>query len=61
MSDNKPGTALSAEELKAVSGGNCTPEQWLQVLNELKQSYETLIEFTSYVIERVAGETPPAP
>jgi len=61
MSDNKPGTALTAEELKAVGGGECTAEQWVTALNELRNSYETLIEFTSYVIERVAGDTPPAP
>ena len=59
MSDNKPGTQLSAEELQAVSGGDCTPEQWLEILNQLKQSYETLIDFTSYVIERVAGTPEP--
>ena len=61
MSDKQPGTGLTAEELKAVAGGECTAEQWLSALNELKNSYETLIEFTSYVIERVAGDTPPAP
>lgn len=61
MSENKPGTALTAEELQAIAGGECTAEQWLTALNELKRSYETLIEFTSYVIERVAGDPPPAP
>lgn len=54
MSD-KPGTNLSADELKAVAGGDCTPEEWLRILDELKKSYEQLIDFTSYVIERVAG------
>ena len=54
MSD-KPGTNLTAEELKAVAGGECTPEQWISILDNLKQSYEQLIDFTSYVIERVSG------
>ena len=54
MSD-KPHTPLTAEELKAIAGGECTPEQWIGILDNLKQSYEQLIDFTSYVIERVSG------
>ena len=61
MSENKPGTALTAEELKAVGGGDCSPQQYIDALARLRESYETLIEFTSYVIERGAGDAPPAP
>jgi hypothetical protein len=58
MSDNTPGTSLTSEELQAVGGGDCTPQDWIQVLDEMKGAYETLIDLTSYVIERVSGGTP---
>lgn len=55
MSDTIPRTNLTAEELKAVAGGECTPQEWITILDQLKNSYEQLIDFTSYVIERVSG------
>ena len=58
MSDTKPGTHLTAEELKSVSGGECTPQEWIGILDSLKQNYEALIDFTSYMIERVGGGNP---
>ena len=61
MSDKQPGTGLTAEELQAVGGGSCTVNDFLAALANLKQSYESLIEFTSYVIERIDGGPPPAP
>ena len=58
MSDNKLIDAmrnLSDEQLAEIAGGNCTPAELVQVVKDLKDSYDTLVEFTSYVIERVAG------
>jgi hypothetical protein len=55
MSDNKAGINLTEEQLQKIAGGDCTVEDWMRALEELKQSYENLIDFTSYVIERVAG------
>jgi hypothetical protein len=54
MSEHRNFVTLTDEQLKQIAGGECTPEQWITMLDNLKQSYETLIDFTSYVIERVA-------
>jgi hypothetical protein len=62
MTDNdKPavGEALDAEQLNAIGGGACTVGELLKLSNELRSAYENLIEFTSYVIERVGGAPPP--
>lgn len=60
MSDTKPGTHLSAEELKAVSGGEtCVADDINLIIDSLKQNYEALIEFTTYVMERVSGTGEP--
>ena len=55
MSERKIGELLTQEQLQAIAGGECTVEQLTTALAQLKQSYDTLIDFTSYVIERVAG------
>ena len=55
MSERKIGELLTQEQLNAIAGGSCTVEQLREAVNHLQSSYETLIEFTSYVIERVAG------
>lgn len=56
MSDNKPGTNLSAAELEKVGGGlSCSADELNQLIADLKDNYESLIDFTSYLIERVAG------
>lgn len=49
-----PAGILTDEQIEAVSGGTCTPAEILGVLGQLKAGYESLIDFTSYVIERVA-------
>lgn len=49
-----PQGLLTQEQIESISGGTCTPQEILGVLNQLKSGYETLIDFTSYVIERVA-------
>jgi hypothetical protein len=53
-----PGTQLDAAQADAVSGGVCTPEELRTFTEQLKQMYENLVDFTSHVIERVAGPNP---
>lgn len=55
MSERKVGELLTQEQLQAIAGGECTVQQLQEALQELKKSYDTLVDFTSYVIERVAG------
>lgn len=50
-----PELHLTQEQLDAIAGGSCTVEDVVGILGKLKESYEELIDFTSYVIERVAG------
>jgi hypothetical protein len=50
-----PELHLSQQQLDAIAGGECTPSEIQEILGDLKKSYEELIDFTSYVIERVAG------
>jgi len=60
MSETRPVpkfAGLSEEQLQKISGGECTPQEWIIILDELKDSYDTLVDFTSYVIERVANST----
>lgn len=54
MSDIKPGTQLTEEQLQRIAGGECSLAEWEGLLGNLKQNYEALIDFTSYVIERVS-------
>ena len=49
------GLDLTPEQIEAISGGECTVQGLLGVTSQLKQSYEDVIDFTSYVIERVAA------
>ena len=60
MSETKPtaGSELGASQVSEVSGGTCSPEDLERIVSGLKQNYEALIEFTSYVIERVNGGNP---
>lgn len=55
MSERRIGELLTQEQLQAIAGGECTVEQLQTALEKLRESYDTLIDFTSYVIERVAG------
>jgi hypothetical protein len=50
-----PELHLTQEQLDAIAGGSCTPSEIVSILGTLKTSYEELIDFTSYVIERVVG------
>ena len=58
MSD-KPVPALPAgvsqEQWDKISGGDCTTGEITNFINELQQNYDTLVQFTSYVIEQVVG------
>lgn len=60
MSEEKvpaiPAGILSADQIEAVSGGACTPQQWIEIASQLKGGYESLVDFTSYVIERVVAK-----
>ena len=51
-----PAGILTDEQIEAISGGTCSPSEILGVLGQLKAGYETLIDFTSYVIERVVAK-----
>jgi hypothetical protein len=51
-----PAGLLTQEQIEAISGGACTPAEIIGVLGQLKAGYETLIDFTSYVIERVVAK-----
>ena len=54
-----PGKELDATQIDAVGGGlSCTPEELRTFTEQLKQMYENLVDFTSHVIERVAGPNP---
>ena len=46
---------LSEEQMQQISGGSCSVNDYLTAMDQLTNAYETLIDFTSYVIERVAG------
>ena len=54
MSDNRPGTRLTEEQLQKIAGGDCTDVQG--IIDNLQQNYEALIDFTSYMMERIAGK-----
>ena len=50
-----PQTYITQEQLDAIAGGECTVQQWQTFTAGLIKSYEDLIDFTSYMMERVAG------
>lgn len=48
---------LSDEQLKAIAGGGeCTVTEVETAIQNLQKSYDTLVDFASYVIGRVAGD-----
>jgi hypothetical protein len=51
-----PEGVLTEEQIARISGGECTVNDVISAVNELQKSYDTLVEFTSYVIERVVGQ-----
>ena len=61
MSETKPTLPtlqpITDEQLEKISGGDCTPKEIVEIFENLKDSYDTLVDFTSYVIERVVTST----
>ena len=58
MSENKLIEAvrgLSDEQLAEIAGGNCTINDIQVAIDNAKESYDKLVDFASYVIERVAN------
>lgn len=51
-----PAGILTDDQIEAISGGGCTPQQIVEIFGQLKTGYESLIDFTSYVMERVAAK-----
>ncbi|APV49571.1 hypothetical protein BWI17_07700 [Betaproteobacteria bacterium GR16-43] len=50
---------LDPELVEKISGGGfdmCSPDEINQLIGGLRSNYDTLVDFTSYVIGRVAGE-----
>ena len=43
---------ISDEQLERISGGTCSADEISGILESLKENYDTLVDFTSYVIER---------
>lgn len=50
-----PAGLLTDEQVARISGGDCSINDYISALDSLKEGYEKLVDFTSYVIERVAG------
>ena len=53
MSEDK--NEVAAESLTKIGGGECTAQDYVDMIGQLTEAYEGLIEFTTYVIGRVSG------
>ncbi len=54
MNDTKD--QLTTEQLEKVGGGlECSAEQLISIIDGLTGAYESLVDFTSHVIERVSN------
>jgi hypothetical protein len=52
-----PEGILTPEQVEKISGGlSCSADDIQQIFDGLRQNYDTLVEFTSYVIEQVVGQ-----
>jgi hypothetical protein len=58
MSETKPQAAnagnLTPEQVQGVGGGDCTATDIISIVGNLTTAYESLIDFTAYVFERVS-------
>ena len=55
MSETKANAGnLTPEQVQSVGGGNCTAADIVSIIGNLTTAYESLIDFTSHVMERVA-------
>ncbi len=59
MTDTK--TEVTPESLNQIGGGTCTPQEVIDITTQLTDAYESLIEFTTYMIGRVSGDPPAQP
>jgi hypothetical protein len=61
MTDTKPALPnlqpITEEQLQRISGGDCTVRDVIEIFDSLKENYDILVDFTSYVIERVMTST----
>jgi phenylalanyl-tRNA synthetase beta subunit len=60
MSDNRaipplPEGVLTEDQIAKISGGECTAAEIMEIFNNLKETYDNVVDFTSYVMERVMG------
>jgi len=46
--------SLTPEQLEKIGGGDCAGTI-TSIIQDLQKNYDTLVDFASYVIERVAG------
>ena len=53
---NKVPDTVPTESLSQIGGGECTPQQYVDIISQLADSYDALVDFTSYVMGRVAGD-----
>jgi hypothetical protein len=53
MSDTKE---VSVESLKKIGGGECSVQDYISLTTQLTDAYESLIDFTTYVIGRINGD-----
>ena len=49
------GLDLTQDQIDAIAGGECSPDLMNSITAQLKQSYDDVVDFTSYVIERVVN------
>jgi hypothetical protein len=50
-----PEGVLTPEQIEKISGGDCGINDYIGIVDQLKGAYDSLVDFTSYVMERVAG------
>jgi hypothetical protein len=53
MSDTK---TITTDVASKVGGGDCTVQDVVLMSDKLIDAYENLIEFTTYMMERVGGQ-----
>lgn len=64
MSDAKlelpkpPRFPVTDEDIQKIAGGSCTLTDLSEFLKVAKDAYESAIDFSVYVMERVAGAPP---
>jgi hypothetical protein len=52
---------LDPELVEKISGGGmdtCSPDEWSRLIGDLRANYDTLVDFTSYVFDRMSGNNP---